>query len=382
MALTWMMGFEIELMAPPGRSRAHLARRVAGRLGGSIRRFFHPQSEPSKAHGTPVFDNLTPGFEVVDGEGRRVAAFVDDLTLRHGLNRQAPPAPGWSRVVADDGRLLQLVIRHCDPDAALPELLDPLAALFGTMPQRHPAGMVRVVDARGVSVAIGAPLPGERERPCEIVTAPIEAGHEAILGALLADARAEGFTLPLEGATHIHFDAAPLCSAPVIAVLIETLWAHGGDLRRLVGANPNCVRLGSWDESIIEVVRSAGFRSLAWPDAQEALRGAKLSKYCDYNILNLAREDPLKHTFEVRVPPTALTPEPILAAAGLFEAFLWWCRDAGSTGRAPATLSRLLEVLPLPPEARRHWLERAADPLSARPSPTPTPRVASVATPQ
>ena len=64
--------------------------------------------------------------------------------------------------------------RHCDPDAEGDRALEPLAALFGTEAQRHEAGMVRVVDERGRSVAIDAPLPGERERPCEIVTAPIE----------------------------------------------------------------------------------------------------------------------------------------------------------------------------------------------------------------
>ncbi|HEY0301650.1 MAG TPA: amidoligase family protein [Rhizomicrobium sp.] len=179
--LSWKMGFEIELMAPAGRSRADLAARVARRHGGTVRRFFHPQSEPALVPGQPVFENLTLGFEALDARGARIAAFVDDLTLQGGLDRQARPKAGWYRVVADDARLLRLAMRHCDAAAPLATLLDPLAALFGTAPQRQANGMVRIVDGRGASVAIGAPLPGERERPCEIVTAPIATDHERVL---------------------------------------------------------------------------------------------------------------------------------------------------------------------------------------------------------
>ncbi|MEI9888890.1 MAG: amidoligase family protein [Rhizomicrobium sp.] len=236
--LSWKMGFEIELMAPKGVSRADLAARVAQRQGGTVRRFFHPQSEPALVPGQPVFENLTLGFEALDAGGRRIAAFVDDLTLQGGLDKTARPKAGWYRVVADDARLLRLVMRHCDPGAPLAELLNPLAALFGTVPQVQATGMVRIVDDRGISVAIGAPLPGERERPCEIVTAPLAADHERVLGGLLAEARAAGFGTPLEGATHIHFDATPLLSAPVVANLVEVFSRFGDELKTLVGANP------------------------------------------------------------------------------------------------------------------------------------------------
>jgi hypothetical protein len=358
MKLGWKMGFEIELMAPAGRSRADLAERVARRLGGRVRRFFHPQSEPSKAAGLPVFENLTLGFEVVDREGRRRAAFVDDLTLQDGLDRQAAPKAGWFRIVADDGRLLQLAMAHCDPARPLDEVLAPLAALFGTAPQPHPSGMVRVVDARGASVAIGAPLPGQRERPCEIVTAPIEADHSRQLGALLADARAEGFGLPLEGATHVHFDAAPLLSAPAIATLVEALLAHGEALKRLVGVNPHCTRLGPWPGALTGLVRTPAFASLDWPAAAAALGEVGLTKYCDYNLLNIAQATPGKLTFEVRVLPAHLQPAPILEAAALFEGLLRWCAKATVPRRPPLGLAALIEALPLRRDVSRVWLAR------------------------
>lgn len=166
----WKTGFEIELLAPRGRSRRDLALRVAERHGGGVARFFHPQSEPSKVKGSPTFENLTPGFEARDRDGRPLARFVDDVTLQAGLARKAAALDGWYRIVSDDTRLLRLVMRQCDPDAPLDRVLSPIAALFGTQPETHASGMVKVADERGVSVAIAAPLPGERERTCEIVT--------------------------------------------------------------------------------------------------------------------------------------------------------------------------------------------------------------------
>lgn len=360
MTLTWKMGFEIELLAPRGRSRADLAARVARRHGGSVRRFFHPQSEPALVPGQPLFENLTQGFEALDAAGRPIAAFVDDLTLQAGLDKRAAPRPGWYRVVADDGRLLRLVMRHCDPDVPLAELLDPLAALFGTKAQPQASGMVRIVDDRGVSVAIGAPLPGERERPCEIVTAPLERDHARMLDALLCDARAEGFGVPLEGATHIHFDAVPLLAARTIAKLVETLLRFGDALKVLVGANPNCVRLGRWPDSLPALTRSAAFQAMEWPAARTALAGQGLSKYCDFNLHNIAMENHAKHTLEVRILPVWLEAAPIVEAAALFEGLLNWCRDPMQSGGVPATLGELIARLPLPQAVAKTWLERCA----------------------
>jgi len=354
MTLTWKMGFEIELMAPRGSSRAALAEYVAAQHGGSVRRFFHPQSEPSQVPGQPVFENLTQGFEVRDAAGEPIASFVDDITLQAGLDKSAAPRPGWYRIVADDGRMLRLVMRHCDPDAPLGTLLDPLAALFGTVPQVHDA-MVRVADDRGVSIAIGAPLPGERERPCEIVTAPLETGHETRLTELLAGASALGFTLPHEGATHIHFDAARLLSARAIAALVDVLMLHGDALKRMVGTNPNCVRLGRWPDALPALTRSDRFRALPWPEARAALNQTGLSKYCDFNLLNIAAENAAKHTFELRILPSSLDPAPILEAAALFEAILRLASDPPPA--IPKSLAMLMAMLPS--EAAHYWTDRA-----------------------
>lgn len=358
MTPTWKMGFEIELMAPAGRSRLELAERVARRSGGTVRRFFHPQSEPSAVKGMASFENLTPGFEALDGGGRSLGRFVDDVTLQDGLTKTAAPRPGWFRVVADDARLLRLLIQNCDPDAPLAEAMGTLARLFGTKIEPHASGMVRVSDDRGVSVAIGAPLPGERERPCEIVTPPLVADHEAALEGLLAEARTLGFTAPLEGATHIHFDAAGLLSAGAIANLVNALNRHGPALKVLVKTNPRCTRLGGWPEGLTALVNGPHFAALGWDKARERLASVGLKKYCDFNLLNIATANTSKHTFEVRILPVYVEARPAIEAAMLFEAILRWCAAPGLR-TAPDTLQAWLSVLDLSPETASLWRARA-----------------------
>ena len=354
MRLDWKTGFEIELVAPRGKSRLNLARRVASRTGGTVRRIFHAQAELTQIKDKPTFQNLTPGFEVVDGQGRLVARFVDDLTLLDGFDRDAPPLDGWYRIVTDDNRLVSLIEANCDPDDPLESVLEPMAAAFGVDPERHPSGMVKVSDQRGGTVAIAAELSGERERGCEIVTPPLEAGHAAALAALLDDAVAEGFTVPLEAALHIHFDAGPLLAARTIARLVGALERHGEALKDLVGTNPNCRRLGLWPDALIDLVESEEFLGLDWPAARRALQELELSKFCDFNLLNIAQAVKSKHTFEVRILPVTLDAREIVAQAALFAAILHWA--IGPDADDPAMdLATFIWNLPLPAEAKARW---------------------------
>lgn len=356
-AVNWKTGFEIELIAPIGRSREGLARTLARKHDGIVQRFFHPQSEPSKVAGRPTFENLTLGFHWRDADGQNIASFVDDLTLQADCNKQRAPKPGWYRIIADDARLLRLVIRHCEAAGSAEAVLIPLSDLFGTALLPHESGMYRAVDDRGVSVAICAPLPGERERPCEIVTAPMVAGHHEKLSLLLDEAKAQNFAVPVEGATHVHFDATPLCSAPVIAKLVSTFSRFGAELKQLVGVNADCVRLGTWPDTLLEMTASEKFQALRWPEAREAMAALSLSKYCDYNLLNIANESELKHTFEVRVLPSTLETSQILQATSLFEALLAWCC---TTASSPETLPALLEQAPLSEATSQHWQQQIA----------------------
>ena len=343
--IDWKIGVEIELLAPLGSSREALARQVAARVGGSATRIFHPESETSAVPGHPVFENLTLGHRVADAQGAWIASFVDDLTLQADLDKSHAPRQGWYRIVADDARLLRLAQQHCDAKAPLEDVLAPLAALFGTQTQTHDGGMVRVVDALGASVAIGAPLPGERERPCEIVTAPIESGHAEIIGALLADARALGFTLPHEGATHIHFDAAPMRDPRALARLVAFYEAHHAALRAFAQSNPACVRLGGWPPELARLVADPAFATLDWPDAARRLAQVGLKKWCDINLANLVNETAGKDTIEFRIFPATLDAAEVLRWARGCAAILHFCRDPDAPD-IPADEAELVETIP------------------------------------
>ncbi len=339
MTVDWKIGVEIETMAPRGRSRRDLAEVVAERVGGRVRRFFLAQSEPSLVPGRPVFENLTLGFAVerpVANGGPKVlvARFVDDLTLQDDCDRSAPPKPGWWRVVGDDPRWLRLCARHGDATLDLPEAISRFAAVVGTRPEAGPGGMWKITDDAGASILIAAPLPGERERPCEIVTAPLERDHAAGLEALLEPARELGFTAPIEGAVHLHFDAAPFRDARALARLLELYDRHRDVLR--AQHNKRCRRLGPTEPKVLDAVRDPAFSTLAWEDARERLLALEPSKYVDLNIRNLVYDVGYKHTIEVRVLPTWLHAEPIVAAMGTFEALLRYAlSDAPVDGYSP-----------------------------------------------
>lgn len=321
--LQWKIGFEIELLAPKGLTRKSLAEAIAAKHDAMVQSFFSLQSEPSKVPGNPLFHNLTLGLEVVDNQGQIIASCVDDLTIQDDLEKNTPPLPGWYRIVSDDPRLLQLIKQQANPDDSLSEVLQPIAQLFGTEVMEGSEGMFRVSDQLGLPIAIAAPLPGERERPCELITPPIEGDHFHALENLLKTARDLDFIIPIEAATHFHFDAIALCSTPVFCNLVEILWEEGDNLRRQVGTNSHCRRLGKWPEEFIELIHNPIFRSLPWNEATIYLKKLNLSKYCDFNVKNFIDSIPNKNTFEARIFPGWLETEPIIEAAKSMEDILF-----------------------------------------------------------
>lgn len=299
------IGVELELMAPRGCSRREVATAIASKLDGRIVQVFHPDSEPSLVPGTPVFENLTLGFEVVREDGTRIARVVDDLTLQADLDRGAAPVPGWFRIVSDDRRILHLVRRHGRADRGPREALEPVARLFGTEVTEQD-GILGVADPDGSPVAMGAPLPGERERPCELVTAPIPRTqlYDA-LSALLDAVGDLGLSIANEAATHIHVDRRPFEDARVVRELVRTWEAQRGPICVAVGTNPRCSRLGHWTPALRELVEEPGFSDLSWPAAKARLGALGLSKFVDVNLKGLAHDIPGKPTIEARFFPGA-----------------------------------------------------------------------------
>lgn len=319
--IDWKLGIEVELLAPRGLTRKALADRVASDQAGVVRRFFQPQAEPSLVPGTPVFETLMQGFRV-ERDGEPIASFIDDLTLQDDFDRHAAPEPGWYRIASDDARLLRLIKRHCSADAPLATVLEPVRALFGGTLEAKPGGIWRLADAEGAPLALAAPMPGERGRACEIVTAPMPDRHFERLDALLAPARELGFALPAEGAVHLHFDGTALCDAAVLQRLVRRLNAERDALRALCATNPRCRRLGPYGADLLAVFDAPDFAALGWPEARARLAAANPTKYCDFNLLNLVRAPPDKHTFEIRILGPSMDTATIIGQAERFAAIL------------------------------------------------------------
>lgn len=354
--LSLRTGFEIELLAPVGCDRQVLADELAARCGGAVHRSFHTDSEPSEVPGVGVFRHLSPAFDVVDAHGHPVARLVDDITIEADL-ASVPGRPGhrgWYRVLCDDARLLRLIERHADPDAPLPAVLEPLAAMFGTSVEGF-AGAARVNDAGGATVAVAMLLPAGRERPCEIITPPLAADHAYSLERLLVPARELGFTVPQEAAVHLHVDGAPFRRPEAFANLVrlfaywrEALWA-------VLNTNAACRRLAPLPEALVEFVEASlpdANEGARWARLQEVARAAGVTKYADVNLSQLVAENPVRDTVEVRILPGDIDGHAIVQRAAIVEALLIRCLDprpiprpGGGTSPDPRTaLDDLLGV--------------------------------------
>lgn len=356
--LGWKVGFEIELLAPRGLSRRDLAINVAEQhAGASIAPAFLPQAEFSLVKDAPIFENLTLAFDTLNADGSLIARFADDLTLINGLDRDAPPKPGWYRIIGDDARFLRLIAYHADPAAPLNKVLEPAAKLFGVELQHLENNVVRLADSYDSPIVMAATLPGERERPCEIITPPILENHAARLAALLEPAQKLGFTIPNEAALHIHFDSTKLCNAKTFANVVHLFGTYGEALKQLVGTNPNCRRLGGWPDILHQLVSHPEFTELTWEEIREELEEIKLTKFVDFNLANMAHARVDKHTFEVRILPVSLEVEPIMQAAALFEAMLQYAVDQPliKPEQLTGSLTELIDKLPLVDEVKKYW---------------------------
>jgi hypothetical protein len=349
------IGFEIELMAPAGRSRRSLAYDLAGRHGGRIRPVWHQDSEPSLVPGLGRFLHLTQGFEVIRppgqpsdrsraaggavGWGSPMCTLVDDITLLDDLDPRTPPPPGWYRILSDDARLLSLLSARCDASAPLREVLDPVAALWGTAIEEI-GDVVRLDDPSGATVALAAPQGAERERPCEIVTPPISKNHHESLEELLEPARDLGFTVPHEAAVHLHFDGAPFRQPYALANVIR-LFAHWREpLRQLLRTNPACRRLAALPDELVAAAEDPTLDGL-----RKAADASELTKYFDVNLTQLFKARPLRDTLEIRILPGAIDADPIINQAALVELLLDRCLDPEPFPAAPAGgVSGLMEI--------------------------------------
>ena len=316
------IGFEIELLAPKGKSRRDLANAIAEFNGGTVKRIFHPQAEPIHIPNNPIFENLTLGFKIYSPSDELIALCLDDLTLQADLDKAERPKDDWYRIVSDDSRLLQLVACQVDAELPINNVLTRIADLYHTTVQSDNSGMRRVVDLTNQTITIAAPLPGERERACELVTAPIKNHHQDQLNTLLNIAKSLNFTIPCEGATHLHFEAFEFHSAHIIRNIVNLFGSYDKLLMALFKTNAKCIRLGKWHQSIFELVEKPCFPTLSWQQVKDEFKQLPLTKYCNYNLINIIHEIQDKPTFEVRILPSTLDPFEITCAASIVETLL------------------------------------------------------------
>lgn len=311
------------MLAPRGSSRQILAAELAIRHGGHVRAVWHIDSEPSLVPGMGHFLHLTPGFEVRDEHDTPLCTLVDDITIADDLDSDAPPMASWFRLLSDEPRLLRLAAELADPAGGLMSAGARVAAVFGTVAEQI-GPMVRVDDRSGATIVIGAPVRGERERPCEIVTPPLGADHAVALDALLSAARDRGFTVPVEAAVHLHVDAAPFRTVPAFSNLVRLFGHWRASLWHALGTNPRCRRLNALPTAILDLVER---RWEAWEPLRAAASEVGLTKFFDVNLTKVLSLRPDRHTLEVRILPGSIDAASTAAQAALVEALLLRCQQ-------------------------------------------------------
>jgi hypothetical protein len=359
------IGFEIELVAPPTLSRRDLADELSARVGGEIRPVWHEDFGPSQLtamHGR--FLQLSQGLEVRRAGGELLCTLVDDISLVHGLDPETPSVKGWFRLVTDDFRLLRLLAVRCDAGADIAEVLAPLAQMWQARVRRHDDvrghgdDVYELVDSGGDTIALATPYGGERERPCEIVTPPLADGHAERLEELLAPARELGFTVPHDAAVHLHVDGAPFRQPRALANLIRLFGHWREPLRTLLQTNSASNRLAPLPADLVAAASPSPSPSSVGAgegnDGEgeptfERLRAAAtesgLTKFFDVNLTQLFRERPLRDTVEIRVLPSTVVTEEIVARAALVERLLDRCQDPSPMPLPPADLATAVEAL-------------------------------------
>ncbi|MDF1859189.1 MAG: hypothetical protein P1U87_03175 [Verrucomicrobiales bacterium] len=112
-------------------------------------------------------------------------------------------------------------------------------------------------------------------------------------------------------------------------------------LKNYFGTNPRCRRLGPWPDELITFVSAPEFPKLEWCEITEVLLQLKLTKFCDFKIVNLIRSNPYKHTFEARILPVWLEAERIVDAAALLASILDWAKSGdGKLKEVPDDLAK------------------------------------------
>ena len=305
------VGLELELLAPPGKTRLTLARALARRLGGRVEFGFKYHGAGFLPDGRPDC-RLTDAFRVVRA-GKCLATFVDDPTIVDDLGEASRPHAVFR---TDDVRLATWVERACW-GSSVKTALQPLRSEFSA---RRDAG--QWVDPLGHPLLGLAEEPRERLRVCEVVLPPLRgAALEERLRLVCDAAKALGFAVPAEGAVHAHYDAKPFQRTRALRRLIVEWTKQRTSLLRVLKPNPRCRKLGPFSAEVLQVARAAD-DAMPFSTFAAGLGLAGLHRAVDLNVLGVVERFPKQPTVEVRCLPSTLEADETLARLARVEAFI------------------------------------------------------------
>lgn len=323
---TSLTGVEVELVAPPGGSRAELARALCAHFRGA-----HVEYGYKFIDGGPVPDGrpyceVTPACRVVDASGVQVT-LVDDLSITEEVAAQSRVVD--HRLVMDDYRLAAWVERNgWSRDAREARRLGPLRECFEARLHRPGEGCFEpqhrlLTDPQGHRLAVLAPYEAGRLRVAELVTRPLRrAERRPFLDRVLSTARALGFVVPSEGGVHVHFDRAPWRDGGRLAQLISDYARERPRLLRALAPNPRSRKFrGPFPRSLVRSARRVP-PGATFDEAREHLNGRDIAKLRDFNLVWVFERWPRLPTLEFRALRPSMDAEAILGQVEVVEAFL------------------------------------------------------------
>ena len=300
------VGLEVELLAPPGKTRFDLARALAKQAGGALRLAFKYHGQGTLPDGRPDCQ-LSPAAKVMV-RGKWFASVVDDPTIVDDL---APDAESTRIARTDDVRIAAWIERNC------PGEFGPLKKTFAATEEED-----GFVDPWGLPLVRWHQVSSERERVCEVVLRPLNKKELApTLRRVLKLARSLGFTVPAEAAIHAHFDAAPFRSTALLRKLVLSWTKERTRMLSWLEPNPRCRKLGPFPPDVVRVAQTAT-DDLPFETLAAGLLLGGLHRAVDLNLLGLVERYPKQPTIELRCLPGSLDPEATLARLSFAESFL------------------------------------------------------------
>lgn len=321
-AMPRRVGIELELLAPPKRSRRRLADEIAGKIGGRVVMNWHYDSDRSRHPEFGSFAYLTPAFDVVGKHGRALVRLADDATIATDLDRTAPGAKGWRRLVAGDRDWLTRLKPYLAPLAEIDENVERAAAALDL--RVEPRGRrLCLLDTAGELVAEVAGVTGERPRVAEAISPPLSSGVAEWIDLVAGTATELDFGLPIEGATHLHYDAEPFRAPAAFRRLVLAFSGDLADVRRRFASNTNCRGIGPLDPALTAVVEAGDYDSLSWDEVRRRCRATGVvTKYCDINLQHILADVPRIDTVEFRMLPATLDRDQFAHLHGEVEALI------------------------------------------------------------